>query len=142
MPDLEDIAQTFNNNNDDDEYGDMPGLRSQEDNDNDDDDEDEEDYTYTNNKGIPGVTIRSGCVVKQAESYKDSDYSYNQIGFCYFAFSESRKGEKVQVLSHEDEVANYIELLTAIEDRISKRVLTTSTISELSNSLNTVLKRV
>ena len=58
------------------------------------------------------MTTQSGRVVKQPESFKDDDYSYNQIGF---GDSENSKGEKVQVLSHEDEVANYIELLTAIE---------------------------
>ena len=90
----------------------MPGLRDQ---DKDEDNEDEEDYTYTNNKGIPGVTTRSGRVVKQAESYKDADYSYTQNDFGDFAFSESRNADKVKVLKHEDEVANYIESLTAIE---------------------------
>ena len=61
------------------------------------------------------MTTCSGCVVKQPENFDDNIYSYNQIGFGDFAFSESCKGEKVQVLSHEDEVANYIESLTAIE---------------------------
>ena len=61
------------------------------------------------------MTTQSGCVVNQAESYTDYDYSYNQIGFGDFDFSESRKGDNVQVLSHENEVASYIESLTAIE---------------------------
>ena len=69
LPDLEDIVRRVNNDDDDDEdiYKDMPGLREQ---DKDKDNENEEDYTYTNNKGIPGVTTRSGRVVKQAESIK------------------------------------------------------------------------
>ena len=61
------------------------------------------------------MTTRSGRVVKQAESYKDADYSYTQSDFGDFAFSESRNADKVKVLKYEDEVANYIELLTAFE---------------------------
>ena len=70
------IVARKNYNEDDDEYGDMPGLQSRGQDDNDDsDDEDEEDYTYTNNKGSPGVTTCSGCTVKQPENFKDDDYS-------------------------------------------------------------------
>ena len=95
LPDLEDIVRTADDDNDnddddddddDDECSNMPGLQERGIN---DDKEDEEDYTYTNNKGIPGVTTRSGRVVKQVENYKDADYSYNQINFGDFAFSES-----------------------------------------------------
>ena len=66
LPNLEDIARVVDDDDDDDDddediYKDMPWLREQ---DKDEDNEDEEDYTYTNNKGIPGVTTRSGQVVK------------------------------------------------------------------------------
>ena len=61
------------------------------------------------------MTAQNDCVVKQAESYKDADYFYNEIGFGNFAFLESRKEEKVQVLSHEVDVVNYIESFTAIK---------------------------
>ena len=54
-------------------------------------------------------------MVKQQQKFKDDDYSYNQIGFGDFDLSGSCKEDNVQVLLHENVVANFVEVLTGIE---------------------------
>ena len=54
-------------------------------------------------------------MVKQWENSKDDNYSNNQICFGNFTFSGSCKEDNVQASLHENEVANYVKALTAIE---------------------------
>ena len=48
-------------------------------------------------------------------NFKDDDNSNNQVGFGDFAFLGSHKEDNVEVLLYKNEVANFIEALTVIE---------------------------